>query len=110
MRRPWGLARSRHIRSNRLLGGSGAAGVSTSCHHLVATCRQYRQKAKHIKAKQIFDRCHTESCLLGSQSTNTCRQYCARRLRSLYTSLKFLHGKGRYTKKKLDNVAANDAR
>lgn len=44
-------------------------------------------------------------CHLGAH-----RQYCARRLRSLYTSLKFLHGKGRYTKKKLDNVVGGDVR
>lgn len=39
-----------------------------------------------------------------------CRQYCARRLRSLYKALKFLHGKGRYTKKKLDVPQVSDAR
>uniref|UniRef100_A0A383WP02 Signal recognition particle subunit SRP68 n=1 Tax=Tetradesmus obliquus TaxID=3088 RepID=A0A383WP02_TETOB len=38
------------------------------------------------------------------------RQYCARRLRSLYKALKFLHGKGRYTKKKLDVPQVSDAR
>eukprot|EP00879_Flechtneria_rotunda_P020354 GHRR01021405.1.p1 GENE.GHRR01021405.1~~GHRR01021405.1.p1 ORF type:complete len:546 (+),score=261.79 GHRR01021405.1:1195-2832(+) len=38
------------------------------------------------------------------------RQYCAHRLRSLYKALKFLHGKGRYTKKKLDVPQVTDAR
>ncbi|KAF8071382.1 SRP68 [Scenedesmus sp. PABB004] len=38
------------------------------------------------------------------------RQYCARRLRSLYKALKFLHGKGRYQKKKLDVPQVTDAR
>jgi hypothetical protein len=36
--------------------------------------------------------------------------YCARRLRSLYKSLRFLHGRGRYQKRKLDVAMVTDAR
>ena len=39
-----------------------------------------------------------------------CRVHCARRLRSLYKTLKFLHGKGRYQKKKLEAAMVTDAR
>jgi hypothetical protein len=49
------------------------------------------------------------SCWLCCTFT-LCRQYCARRLRSLYKALKFLHGKGRYSKKKLDVPQVTDAR
>lgn len=38
------------------------------------------------------------------------RQYCSRRLRSLYKAVKFLHGKGRYQKKKLDVPQVTDVR
>eukprot|EP00775_Hariotina_reticulata_P003191 gene3191-3469_t len=38
------------------------------------------------------------------------RQYCARRLGSLYTAVKLLHGKGRYQKKKLDLQHVTDVR
>jgi hypothetical protein len=39
-----------------------------------------------------------------------CRQYCARRLRSLYKATKFLHGKGRYQKKRLELQHVTDGR
>lgn len=42
--------------------------------------------------------------------TSPRRQYCARRLRSLYKATKFLHGKGRYTKRKLDVPHVTDAK
>ncbi|GAB4820832.1 hypothetical protein N2152v2_007878 [Parachlorella kessleri] len=38
------------------------------------------------------------------------RQYCGRRLRRLYKSLKFLHGRGRYQKKRLEAAAIKDVR
>jgi hypothetical protein len=38
------------------------------------------------------------------------RVFCARRLKSLYKALKFLHGKGRYQKRKLEAHLITDAR
>lgn len=45
-----------------------------------------------------------------SFACNLCRQYCTRRLRRLYKSLRFLHGRGRYQKKKLEPATIKDAR
>lgn len=39
-----------------------------------------------------------------------CRQYCTRRLRRIYKSVKFLHGRGRYQKKKLEPEGVKDVR
>jgi hypothetical protein len=39
-----------------------------------------------------------------------CRQYCSRRLRRIFKGTKFLHGRGRYQKKKLDPNAVKDER
>jgi hypothetical protein len=38
------------------------------------------------------------------------RQYCAKRLRSLYKATKFLHGKGRYQKKRLEVQHVTDVK
>jgi hypothetical protein len=38
------------------------------------------------------------------------RVFCARRLRTLYKALKFLHGKGRYQKKKIEVAMVTDSR
>ena len=38
-----------------------------------------------------------------------CRQYCTRRLRRLYKSTKFLHGRGRFSKKTLEAHMVKDA-
>jgi signal recognition particle subunit SRP68 len=38
------------------------------------------------------------------------RQYCSRRLRRLYKSTKFLHGRGRFAKKKMEPHTCTDAR
>lgn len=38
------------------------------------------------------------------------RVFCARRLRSLYKALKFLHGKGRYQKKKIEVAMITESR
>lgn len=38
------------------------------------------------------------------------RQYCSRRLRRVYKGVKFLHGRGRYQKKKLEPEAIKDVR
>lgn len=39
-----------------------------------------------------------------------CRQYCSRRLRRIYKGVKFLHGRGRYQKKKHEPDAVKDVR
>lgn len=39
----------------------------------------------------------------------SCRQYCTRRLRRLYKKTKFLHGRGRFTKKTLEAHMVRDA-
>lgn len=39
-----------------------------------------------------------------------CRQYCSRRLRRIYKSVRFLHGRGRYQKKKLEPEGVKDVR
>ena len=39
-----------------------------------------------------------------------CRQYCTRRLRRIYKRVKFLHGRGRYQKKKLEPEGIKDVR
>ncbi|KAI7837680.1 hypothetical protein COHA_008473 [Chlorella ohadii] len=38
------------------------------------------------------------------------RQYCSRRLRRIYKAVRFLHGRGRYQKKKLEPEAVKDVR
>lgn len=38
------------------------------------------------------------------------RQYCSRRLRRIYKSVRFLHGRGRYQKKKLEPEGIKDIR
>ncbi|GBF99974.1 hypothetical protein Rsub_12667 [Raphidocelis subcapitata] len=38
------------------------------------------------------------------------RVFCARRLRTLYKGLKFLHGRGRYQKRRLEVAMITDAR
>jgi len=43
-------------------------------------------------------------------TTTLPRLFCARRLRTLYKTLKFLHGKGRYQKKKLEVGMITDSR
>jgi hypothetical protein len=43
-------------------------------------------------------------------SLHLARVFCARRLKSLYKTLKFLHGKGRYQKRKLEVPLITDAR
>lgn len=39
-----------------------------------------------------------------------CRQYCGRRLRRIYKAVRFLHGRGRYQKKKLEPETVKDVR
>lgn len=48
--------------------------------------------------------------LLIKAATDDRRQYCTRRLRSLYQATKMLHGKGRYQKRKLDLQQVTDTR
>ncbi|KAL4457793.1 hypothetical protein ABPG75_012658 [Micractinium tetrahymenae] len=38
------------------------------------------------------------------------RQYCSRRLRRIYKSVRFLHGRGRYQKKKIEPEGVKDVR
>jgi hypothetical protein len=38
----------------------------------------------------------------------TCRRYCTARLRRLYKSLKFLHGRGKYTKRNITESTVTD--
>uniref|UniRef100_A0A0E0EK85 Signal recognition particle subunit SRP68 n=1 Tax=Oryza meridionalis TaxID=40149 RepID=A0A0E0EK85_9ORYZ len=40
----------------------------------------------------------------------TCRRYCTARLRRLYKSLKFLHGRGKYTKRNITESTVTDVR
>lgn len=38
------------------------------------------------------------------------RQYCSRRLRRIYKGVRFLHGRGRYQKKRLEPDSVKDER
>lgn len=51
----------------------------------------------------------TPPFLLGSRPAS-CRQYCSRRLRRVYKAVRFLHGRGRYQKKKLEAETVKDVR
>lgn len=53
------------------------------------------------------------SCAAASQLTLSPahrRQYCSRRLRRLYKGTKFLHGRGRFQKKKMEPAMVTDTR
>ena len=50
------------------------------------------------------------STLTAPASARPCRQYCSRRLRRIYKAVRFLHGRGRYQKKKLEPEAVKDVR
>jgi hypothetical protein len=52
----------------------------------------------------------TRALALAHTRTPSLRQYCSRRLRSLYKQLKLLHGKGRYQKRKIEPEMMADSR
>ena len=97
-----GAARDRRTRSER-------SRVCCCC----APCALRCAAAALLNIRPPLEQLHgpsLTSCLHPKRPPKKNSVFCARRLRSLYKGLKFLHGKGRYQKRKLDAVMVTEPR